>query len=104
MIVFGIFFFLKFLRVFSFFLGLVGANDVFDDGSTQWTMTGAHAPLLDRTLVAHRHVSATVENRVDFFGVADDAFGVIVGVASVILPSLECGVVGSVIAGGGNCL
>lgn len=70
-------------------------------------MARAKTPLFDRTLVTHRHVTATVKDRIDLFGIADDAFatGVVVGViASVVLPGLECCVVGGVVAGRGNCL
>lgn len=53
-------------------LGFVGANHVPNDGTTQRTVSTADAaPLLDRTVVAHAHVAAHVQDRVDRFLEAD---------------------------------
>lgn len=48
------------------FLGFVSANHVPYDGTTQRTVATANsAPLLDRAVVAHAHVSAHVQDGID---------------------------------------
>lgn len=57
-------------------LRLVRADDVPDDGPAQRTVAAADAaPLLDGALVAHAHVAAHVQHRVDRVLVADGALG-----------------------------
>lgn len=57
-------------------LRFVRANDVTNDGPAQRTVAAADAaPLLDGALVAHAHVTAHVQHRVDRMLVADGALG-----------------------------
>lgn len=55
-------------------LRLVRPDDVADDRAAQWAVpTADAAPLLDRTVVAHAHVAAHVQHRVDRLLEADRA-------------------------------
>jgi len=81
----------------------VGADDVPDHRPAQWALATTHsAPLLDGAVVAHAHVSAHVQHRVDGILVADGAFGTRIGallVAQAVLP-----LVGRIICAIGNGL
>jgi hypothetical protein len=56
-------------------LGPIGADDVADESSTNGTLTAADSlPLLHGTVVAHAHVTALIQYRVDVLFEADDAF------------------------------
>lgn len=76
--------------------GLVDPDDIFDDRATQGTLARTLAPLADSALVAEGHVTAAVEDAVDFFGVADDALGTVVSGAGPAVGMVKHGVVGSV--------
>lgn len=65
-----------FCRTFRPELRLVRANHVPNDGPAQRTMAAADAaPLLDGALVAHAHVAAHVQHRIDWVLVANRALG-----------------------------
>lgn len=68
----------------------VGAYDITNDRPTERTLTTADAaPLLDGAIVAHAHVSAHIEHRINGILIANGALGTGVGallIAETVLP------------------
>lgn len=68
----------------------VGAYDITNDRPTERTLTAADAaPLLDGAIVAHAHVPAHIEYRINGILIANGALGTRVGallIAETVLP------------------